>query len=105
MTRSLNEAIPDAFVILLSVPLRLPDPPEIDTNIVFFDCAATGLSAAELCQGLSAKGVRLGAMGPTRVRAVTHLDVTRAEVETAAGVLGEMLAGLAPAGRGRKAER
>lgn len=68
------------------------DPPQIDSNIVFFDCTATDHTAAELCQRLAEKGVRLGAMGPMRVRAVTHLDVTRAEVEHAAAVLAEVLA-------------
>ena len=67
------------------------DPPQIDTNIVFFDCSATGLTAAELCARLMQHGVRLGAMGPMRVRAVTHLDVTRAEVEQAATALAALL--------------
>ena len=67
------------------------DPPQIESNIVFFDCAGTGMSAAELCKRLGQRGVRLGAMGPMRVRAVTHLDVTRDEVERAANVLAEVL--------------
>jgi threonine aldolase len=67
------------------------DPPEVETNIVFFDCTQTGMSAAQLCARLAAKGVRLGAMGPMRVRAVTHLDVARAEVERAAAILSDVL--------------
>ena len=76
---------------IAAVPgLRL-DPPEVDTNIVFFDCSATGRPARELCQALEAEGVRMGAMGPTRVRAVTHLDVTREQCERAAGVILEVV--------------
>jgi len=32
-------------------------------------------------------------MGPTRLRAVTHYDVTRTDCETAIGVLRELLRG------------
>lgn len=77
--------------LIREVPGIRLDPDRVDTNIVFFDCAATGFTAAELCARLVSKGVRLGAMGPTRVRAVTHLDVTRGEVERAAQVLAEVL--------------
>ena len=68
------------------------DPPQIDTNIVFFDCTATGLTGAELSARLQARGVRFSQMGPNRLRAVTHLDVTRAELERAASVLSDVLA-------------
>jgi threonine aldolase len=37
------------------------------------------------------QGVLVGAVGPTRVRMLTHLDVDRTEVEQAAKVLGEIL--------------
>lgn len=59
----------------------------IDTNIVFLDVTATGRSAQELAGKLLPLGVRIGAMAPTRMRAVTHLDVDRAGVETAAAAL------------------
>ena len=67
------------------------DPPQVDTNIVFFDCTGTGLTGAELSARLQARGVRFSQMGPNRLRAVTHLDVTRAEVERAASILREVL--------------
>ena len=43
--------------------LRL-DPPQIDTNIIFFDCIGTGLTGAELGTRLQARGVRFSQMGP-----------------------------------------
>jgi threonine aldolase len=51
----------------------------IPTNIVFFDVAGTGLTPAEVEAGINALGVRTsgGYGGSTRLRAVTHLDVTR----------------------------
>lgn len=63
------------------------DPERVDTNIVFFDVTGTGRSAAEVAQALEHRGVRIGDMDETGMRAVTHLDVTRAQVETAIEVL------------------
>ncbi len=60
------------------------EPETVETNIVFFDVADTGLSAAEFAGRLATRGVRIGPMGPSVMRALTHLDVTRDEVEEAA---------------------
>jgi threonine aldolase len=35
--------------------------------------------------------VLLGAVGPTKVRLLTHLDVSREDVEQAAGVLAKVI--------------
>lgn len=59
----------------------------VETNIVFFDVSATGIPAPEISQRLAARGVRIGAMGPDSMRAVTHLDVDRAGVDEAAEAL------------------
>jgi threonine aldolase len=55
------------------------------TNIVFFDVSGAGLTAGELERGLNTHGVRMGGGydGSTVIRAVTHLDVTRADCATA----------------------
>lgn len=63
----------------------------VQTNIVIFDVAETGLSASEIYARLLSAGVRLCPIGPTRIRAVTHLDVDRRGVETAARALREVL--------------
>jgi threonine aldolase len=57
----------------------------IDTNIVFFDIAGTGLTAQRFNERLQEHGVRMGAWNPdgTMVRAVTHLDVTREDCQEA----------------------
>ncbi len=66
----------------------------VETNMVYFDVAATGLSAKEMRARLLERGVRIGAVGATRMRAVTHLDVTRAQVEEAVRAVAEVVAEL-----------
>jgi threonine aldolase len=59
------------------------DPTTVDTNIVVVersDAPAFVAAAAE-------HGVRVATVGPTAVRMVTHLDVSRADAEAAAAVL------------------
>jgi threonine aldolase len=51
----------------------------------------TGIPAPEISDRLAAKGIRMGAMGPDKIRAVTHLDVDRAGVEDAAEALRDVL--------------
>jgi threonine aldolase len=55
-----------------------------ETNIVFLDVAATGKSAQQISEKALALGARIGASDGGRMRAVTHLDVTKADVEQAA---------------------
>ncbi|MFP6707682.1 MAG: threonine aldolase family protein [Alphaproteobacteria bacterium] len=62
------------------------------TNLVFFDVSETGMDAAEVAEELLAYEVRIGAMGPHRMRAVTHLDVNRAQLTEAAEALRSVVA-------------
>ena len=55
------------------------DPDAVETNIVVFGVP----DPAEFCARLEREGVRMSAIGPQRVRAVTHLDVDRAGIEQA----------------------
>jgi len=63
-----------------------------ETNLVFFDVSGTGMTAEAFCVALEAEGVRMGAMGRTRVRACTHLDVTERDMRTALGAVERVLA-------------
>jgi threonine aldolase len=57
---------------------------EIDTNMVFFDVAGLGVTAADFSRRMLAEhDIRVGPMGPSVVRAVTHLDVDAAGIEDA----------------------
>jgi threonine aldolase len=61
------------------------DPAHVETNIVIFDVAGTGLTAQALADRLLATpaNVRLSVMGEHRLRAVTHLDVSRKQIDAA----------------------
>jgi threonine aldolase len=55
------------------------------------DPAKARLDAQRLSQGMQDRGVLANASDRTTMRLVTHLDVTRADVETAAEVICELL--------------
>ena len=59
------------------------DPASVETNLVYFDVIAPAWDAAKLCTALLDSGVRMGPMGTHTIRAVTHLDVDAAGIETA----------------------
>jgi threonine aldolase len=68
------------------------DPASVDTNIVIFDVAAAGQSATAIAdRTLAEHGVRLCPLSPTAIRAVTHLDVGRADIDAAIEALGSVL--------------
>jgi len=68
------------------------DPASIETNLVYFSVSATHWDATQLCTRLLEHGVRMGAMGARTVRAVTHLDVSDADIDAAIAVLRAVLA-------------
>jgi threonine aldolase len=67
---------------------------EPETNIVMIDIAA-GYPAAALSQALRERDVLAFAIGPQRIRAVTHLDVTAEQCQTAGQLIVETAAALA----------
>ncbi len=59
-------------------------PERVETNIVIFDVRKTGLSGeAFASRTLASHGVRFSVLGPTTVRAVTHLDIPPDGIERA----------------------
>ena len=73
------------------------DPSSVKTNIVIFDCEATGLNAVQLCEALQPHGVWALDTAPYSVRFVTHCDVDRAGCERAIHGLREVVAKSRPA--------
>ena len=71
------------------VELELDD---LETNIIVFRLRDGAPDAATVVARAAAGGVLVMAFGPRTVRAVTHLDVSRADCEQAAGVLAEAVA-------------
>ncbi len=67
------------------------DATRVRTNIVFFDVSATPYSAAEFTARLAEEGVLMNAMGPTRVRLVTHYDVPKNLCEIAVKTITNVL--------------
>lgn len=59
------------------------NPADVETNIVYIQVDASLGSAREFCERLSARGVRVLPTGPRTFRAVTHLDVTREQIDRA----------------------
>jgi threonine aldolase len=78
---------------LSASPGILLDPSTVQTNILVFDLAPGAPDAATLVAQARGHGVLLNAFGPRRVRAVTHLDVTTAQCEHAAGVIASLAGG------------
>lgn len=75
--------------LLSDCPAVRPSPPE--TNIVMLDLVRDTDSADTVAPRLARAGVLVLAFGPRRLRVVTHADVSRADVERAARLIGESL--------------
>ena len=67
------------------------NPDEVETNIVIFDLVDANRTARSVAAELKARGVLVGAIGPMRIRMVTHLDLSRPQCEEARGVLRQVL--------------
>jgi threonine aldolase len=65
-------------------------PDQIDTNIVIFQVSPSLGNAAEFATALKSRGVWMLAVGAAAVRAVTHLDVHRVDVERASTIIKEV---------------
>jgi threonine aldolase len=68
------------------------DPESVETNIVIFDVGRSGLTGDEFGdRTLARRGVRFSVLGPTTVRAVTHLDIPSDGVAVALAAAKEAL--------------
>jgi threonine aldolase len=59
----------------------------VETNLVWVAVDRSLGTAAEITAYLRSRGILVGVLGPQLLRACTHLDVTRDQVEFAAGVI------------------
>ncbi|MBS0242006.1 MAG: aminotransferase class I/II-fold pyridoxal phosphate-dependent enzyme [Proteobacteria bacterium] len=64
--------------------------PKIETNIVYFDPAGAGFTSTQVYEALLKKGVRMGLTYGNMIRAVTHLDVSREDIDVVGKALGEV---------------
>jgi threonine aldolase len=65
--------------------------PEVETNIVFIDPSPSGHKSKEIVAALLENGVRMGTSYGGMIRAVTHLDATTGDMETAAQAFAQVL--------------
>ncbi|MFL6171964.1 MAG: threonine aldolase family protein [Marmoricola sp.] len=63
------------------------DPASVPTNIVVVDVP----SAPEVVAAAAEQGLKVGAVGPRRVRLLTHLDISREDADKAGAVLRRVL--------------
>lgn len=68
---------------LADLPGIVLDPARVKTNMVIFGLEPNGLNAAQLVERVKAHGVLLQVRGEYQLRAATHYEVTRADIETA----------------------
>ena len=71
------------------------NPDHVETNIVVFDIGETRRTADEVLAALKAGGLLLVPFSATTLRAVTHLDVSRDQIEQACAILKKVFAGYA----------
>jgi threonine aldolase len=76
---------------MAQIPGLKIDPAKVRSNIVVFDCAATGMTAVELCDAVHAHGVWAQDTALYSVRVVTHCDVDHSGCERALAVLKEVV--------------
>lgn len=76
---------------LASLPGSVVDPARVQTNIVIFELAPGALSPTEFVQALAARGVRIGAAGGRRLRAVTHYGIDAEDIDHALTAIQEVL--------------
>lgn len=76
----------EAIVNYSGIELNLQS---VQTNIIIF--RVKGISAEELADRLLRKGVRLSIMGKDLLRAVTHLDINREDIEYVVDIFGKIM--------------
>src|SRR6266536_1932764 len=77
---------------LAALPGVSLDPTTVETNIVFFDLRGS-IGAPAAVERLLSRGVRMGALGPRTIRAVTHLDVSAQGIERSLEAAQEVFTG------------
>jgi threonine aldolase len=76
---------------LAQIPDLLLDPTKVEINIVIFDIRNTRLSPQELIAELKSRGVLASNAGGSRVRMVTHFDVSMEDCVAALAVMREVM--------------
>ncbi len=76
---------------LAEMPGLSIDPAMIKTNIVYFETTREDLLEDELVRRLDREGVKISAMGPRLLRAVTYYQITGEDIEFALHAFSKIL--------------
>lgn len=78
---------------LAQLPSILLDAARVQTNIVIFDLVPGGPSPMDVVRALAVRGIRVGAIGGQRFRAVTHHGIEAEDIEYTISVFRQALNG------------
>jgi threonine aldolase len=59
------------------------NPDHVETNIIICGVARTGMTSVELRDAMKKEGILMNALGSGQIRLVTHLDVSKEDIDTA----------------------
>jgi threonine aldolase len=76
---------------LAELPGLSIDPAMIKTNIVYFETTREDLFEDELVRRLDREGIKIGAMGPRLLRAVTYYQISGEDIEFALNAFSKIL--------------
>jgi threonine aldolase len=66
-------------------------PEHVETNIIIFDIAGTGKTAFQVRDEMKKEKVLIHGLGKTQIRLVTHLDVSREDIDVALETFSKIL--------------
>ena len=78
---------------LANIKNVLIHPAEVETNILFFDVSRAERTAQEVTAACKGRGLLVHLTSKTRIRCVTHLDVSFAEIDQALKVIAGVMKG------------
>ncbi|MFH1884141.1 MAG: low-specificity L-threonine aldolase [Planctomycetota bacterium] len=67
------------------------EPAKVQTNIIYFELDEERMTPTELVTELNKTGVKLLAVGPRRLRAVTHYGISTEDIDLTVKALGEVM--------------
>ncbi len=67
------------------------EPAKVQTNIIYFELDEERMTPTELVTELNKTGVKLLAVGPRRLRAVTHYGISAEDIDLTVKALGEVM--------------
>jgi threonine aldolase len=77
---------------LSELPKVKINPEHVETNIVIFELNSSNMDSYHAVEALKAKGILLLPVGKKKIRAVTHLDISRNDIELAIKAFREIFA-------------